>query len=111
MVHKPLSNAVGWFVILLLAVAVLVALGGAPSSGAPDVTPLPVPTPAPGSIEGGVFVDLNGDGKWWTTTEPGLAGVIVSVPGAAAMTGKTGYFKLNSLPADKTYTTLSMGRC
>ena len=96
MIRRPLSSAMGRFVMLLSAGVVLAALGGPASSGA--VTATPFPTPAPGSIEGYVFLDSNRDGKWNSVLEPGFPSVRVSVQtGAATLTRTGGGYGLSSL--------------
>ena len=98
MIRRPLSSAMGRFVLPLCAGVVLAALGGPASSGAVTATPFPTPTPAPGSIEGYVFLDVNRDGKWNSVLEPGFPSVRVRVQtGAAAQTGDKGNYKLLGL--------------
>jgi hypothetical protein len=102
MMRRNLSYVAGWST-LLCAVIFAVVLGGPPASGAPDRTAAPTPTPVPG-IEGNVFVDFNQDGKWRTTTEPGLTGVTVSVAGRTTTTGYKGFFQFDALRTNRAYT-------
>jgi len=104
MIRRPLSSAMGRFVLLLCIGVVLAALGGPASSGAVTATPFPTPAPAPGSIEGYVFLDSNRDGKWNSVFEPGFPSVRVSVQtGAATLTRTGGGYGLSSLKP-QTYT-------
>ena len=102
MIRRSHSIAVGCFGMLLFAAVILAAVDSPPSNSAPSGSA--TPTPASGSIEGHVFVDLNRDGKWNTVLEPGLASVKVSVQtGAATLTWSGGGYKLSSLKP-QTYT-------
>ena len=102
MIRRSHSIVVGWFGMLLFTAAILAALGSPPSNGAPSGSA--TPTLAPGSIEGYVFLDSNGDGKWNSVLEPGLASVRVSVQtGAATLTRTSGGYGLNGLKP-QTYT-------
>ncbi|MFN2112423.1 MAG: SdrD B-like domain-containing protein, partial [Anaerolineales bacterium] len=83
--------------------------GYEPTTAFPGLCPLPAtptPTPQPGSIAGGVFNDMNGNGVR-NGGEPGISGVTVRLGhGACGSTGAgntttagNGSFAFNDLPA------------
>jgi hypothetical protein len=100
MTHRPFLPVVA-VMMMVAAALILLSFSDKPARGGPNLTA--TPTPVPG-IEGNVFVDLNGDGKWNTAKELGLVGVTVSVAGRNTQTAVKGFYKFDALRTNRTCT-------